>query len=198
MKLLLASSFGVLLLLSSCAPQSDSRVSTLTALADSIQSKQRLLEEPSSAETAEAASWAEANLREFELLLSDGNVIVSKEEGRIISDVGRARRLLKDQGSRRTSLPKSAARATAQLRALSQVIASGAAQDAEGTRIDSAYIASEMETELTIGRDVVRAFQETQELAERGIAIWQKTAERCDSLQLVCRSRLAKAIIEGE
>jgi hypothetical protein len=55
-----------------------------------------------------------------------------------------------------------------------------------------------MKMELAIGRDVMRALEETQQLAERGIAIWQETASRCDSLQTVCRSRLAKAIIEGE
>ena len=55
-----------------------------------------------------------------------------------------------------------------------------------------------MKAELSIGRDVVRALEETQQLAERGIALWQKTAARADSLQTVCRSRLAKAIIEGE
>jgi hypothetical protein len=173
-------------------------VVTLTALADSIQTHQRLLEAPSDALTAEAATWAENNLREFELLLDDGNVVVSKEEGRIISDVSRARRLLKDQGSRRTSLPKSAARAMGQLRGLAQAITSGAAKDAAGTPIDSAYIAREMKAELAIGRDVVRALEETQQLAERGIALWQKTAARADSLQTVCRGRLAKAIIEGE
>jgi hypothetical protein len=55
-----------------------------------------------------------------------------------------------------------------------------------------------MQTELAIGRDVVQALQETQQLAERGIAIWQSTAARSDSLQTICRARLAKAIIDGE
>jgi hypothetical protein len=192
------SAFALLLLLSSCTTHRDPRVEALTSLADSIQIQQRMLEQPSTDQTAEAANWAENNLREFELLLDDGNVVVSKEEGRIISDVSRARRLLKDQGSRRTSLPKSAARAMGQLRGLAQAITSGAAKDAAGTPIDSAYIARELEAELAIGRDVVRALEETQQLAERGIAIWQKTAARADSLQTVCRSRLAKAIIEGE
>lgn len=193
----LASAIG-LLLLSSCTSHRDQRVAELTMLADSIQAHQRLLEKPSDASTAEAATWAESNLREFELLLDDGNVVVSKEEGRIISDVSRARRLLKDQMSRRTSLPKSAARAMGQLRGLAQVITSGASTDAAGSPIDSAYIAREMKTELAIGRDVVSALEETQELAERGIAIWHKTADSADSLQTVCRSRLAKAIIESE
>ena len=195
---LFPSAFALLLLFNSCTTHLDPRVEALTALADSIQMQQSLLEEPSDARAAEAATWAENNLREFELLLDDGNVVVSKEEGRIISDVSRARRLLKDQGSRRTSLPKSAARAMGQLRGLAQAITSGATKDAAGNLIDSAYLAREMKAELAIGRDVAHALEETQQLAERGIAIWQKTATRADSLQTVCRSRLAKAIIEGE
>ena len=192
------SAFGLLLLLGSCTTHRDTRVETLTALADSIQTHQRLLEAPSDARTAEAATWAENNLREFELLLEGGLVTVSKAEGEIISDVSRARRLLKDQAQRRNALPKSAARAIKQLRGLAQAITSGATKDAAGTPIDSAYIAREMKAELAIGRDVVRALEETQQLAERGIDLWQKTAARADSLQTVCRSRLAKAIIEGE
>ena len=85
-----------------------------------------------------------------------------------------------------------------QLRGLAQAITSGAAKDAAGNPIDSAYIARETKAELAIGRDVVRALEETQQLAERGIAMWQKNVDRADSLQTVCRSRLAKAIIEGE
>ena len=101
-----ASAFGLLLLLSSCTTHRDPRVKALTALADSIQTYQRLLEEPSDARTAEAATRAENNLREFELLLDDGNVVVSKEEGRIISDVSRARRLLKDRAADAHLYPK--------------------------------------------------------------------------------------------
>lgn len=181
-----------------CIADRDPRVAELEALADALVVQQALLEEPTGERVAEAAAWAENNLREFELLLEGGLVTVSKAEGEIISDVGRARRLLKDQAQRRNSLPKSAARAIKQLRGLAQAISSGAAQDAAGAAIDSAYIAREVQTELGIGRDVVQALSETQDLAVRGIALWEKTAARSDSLQTVCRARLAQAIIDGE
>lgn len=188
----------VITLLIGCTSQGDSRAGELNALADSIQANLRLLDQPSAEQAVEAAEWATRNLREFELLLEGGLVSVSKEEGQIISDVSRARRLLKDQGQRRNSLPKSATRAIGQLHGLAEAIQSGAAEDATGSAIDSAYISREMQTELAIGRDVVQALQETQQLAERGIAIWQSTAARSDSLQTICRARLAKAIIDGE
>lgn len=188
----------VITLLIGCTSQGDPRAEELNALADSIQANLRLLDQPSTEQAVEAAEWATRNLREFELLLEGGLVSVSKEEGQIISDVSRARRLLKDQGQRRNSLPKSATRAIGQLHGLAEAIQSGAAEDATGSAIDSAYISREMQTELAIGRDVVQALQETQQLAERGIAIWQSTAARSDSLQTICRARLAKAIIDGE
>ena len=188
----------VITLLIGCTSQGDPRAEELNALADSIHANLRLLDQPRAEQAVEAAEWATRNLREFELLLEGGLVTVSKEEGEIISDVSRARRLLKDQGKRRNSLPKSATRAIGQLHGLAEAIQSGAAEDATGSAIDSAYISREMQTELAIGRDVVQALQETQQLAERGIAIWQSTAARSDSLQTICRARLAKAIIDGE
>ena len=188
----------VITLLIGCTSQGDPRAEELNALADSIHANLRLLDQPRAEQAVEAAEWATRNLREFELLLEGGLVTVSKEEGEIISDVSRARRLLKDQGQRRNSLPKSATRAIGQLHGLAEAIQSGAAEDATGSAIDSAYISREMQTELAIGRDVVQALQETQQLAERGIAIWQSTAARSDSLQTICRARLAKAIIDGE
>ena len=102
-------------LLAGCVSNRDPRVSELEALADSISVQQALLNEPAAERVAEAATWAENNLREFELLLEGGLVTVSKAEGEIISDVSRARRLLKDQAKRRNSLPKSAARAVKRL-----------------------------------------------------------------------------------
>lgn len=188
----------ILTLAGGCTLHSDPRVGELNELADSIQTHLRLLDQPSNQQTAEAAEWATNNLREFELLLEGGVIAVTKEEGKIISDVSRSRRLLKDQSQRRNSLPKSGARAVGQLRGLAEAIRSNATTDAAGTAIDSAYLSREVQTELALGRDVVQALLETQQLAERGIAIWQKTAERSDSLQTVCRARLAKAIIDGE
>ena len=53
-------------LLAGCVSNHDPRVSELEALADSITVKQALLNEPAAERVAEAATWAENNLREFE------------------------------------------------------------------------------------------------------------------------------------
>lgn len=180
-----------------CSPAEPHVSKELRALADSVETAARALDEPSETEAAEAFSWADAQFREFNLLLEDGGVVVSKEEGAIVSDVGRARRLLKDQAKRRSSLPKRAERTMKQLRGLADALTSGARVDAAGNAIDSAYVARETAIELKIGRDLVKALEETQSLAQRGIALRREVEARSDSLQTICRGRLARAILEG-
>jgi hypothetical protein len=180
-----------------CSPAEPHVSIELRTLANSVETAVRALDQPSEAEAAEAFSWADEQFREFNLLLEDGGVVVSKQEGAIISDVGRARRLLKDQAKRRSSLPKSAERTMKQLRDLADALSSGALTDAAGNPIDSAYVARETATELKIGRDLVKALEETQNLAQRGIALRREVAARSDSLQTICRGRLARAILDG-
>jgi len=180
-----------------CSPAEPHISQELRVLADSVETAVGALNRPSEAEVAEAFSWADEQFREFNLLLGDGGVVVSKQEGAIISDVGRARRLLKDQAKRRISLPKSAERTMKQLRSLAEALSSGARTDAAGNTIDSAYVARETATELKIARDLVKALEETQNLAQRGIALRREVEARSDSLQTICRGRLARAILEG-
>ena len=93
------------------------------------------------AEASGAFLWAQENLREFELLLEDEEITVTREEGEIISQVSRARRLLKDQSKRRQSILNSQQRTLLQLRGLAQALANEATHDSQGTPMDSAYIA---------------------------------------------------------
>ena len=180
-----------------CSPVEPHISQELRLLADSVEIAAQALNRPTEAEAVEAFSWADEQFREFNLLLEDGGVVVSKQEGAIISDVGRARRLLKDQTKRRSSLPKSAERTVKQLRSLAHALLSGARVDAAGNPIDSAYVARETATELKIARDLVQALKETQNLAQRGIALRREVEARSDSLQTICRGRLARAILEG-
>lgn len=180
-----------------CSPVEPPISQELRLLADSVEIAAQALNRPTDAEAVEAFSWADEQFREFNLLLEDGGVVVSKQEGAIISDVGRARRLLKDQTKRRSSLPKSAERTVKQLRSLAHALSIGARVDAAGNPIDSAYVARETATELKIARDLVQALKETQNLAQRGIALRREVEARSDSLETICRGRLARAILEG-
>jgi hypothetical protein len=97
----------------------------LLALADSIELETSALESVSAEKAISASQWAQENLREFELLLEDEEMSVSREEGEIISDVSRARRLLKDQSKRRESIANSQKRTLLQLRGLAAAIGNG-------------------------------------------------------------------------
>jgi len=184
--------------LTGCISRDSQPAFQLRELSDSIRTELACLQTPSDAASATAFAWTDDQLREFRLLLDEERVEISKQEGQIISDVSRARRLLKDQAQRRSSLPKAAERAMSQLTNLANALSAGATHDANGDAMDSAYIAKEMKTEIQIARDLVRALQETQDLAIRGIRLRESIASSSDSLQTVLRSRLAKAILGSE
>jgi hypothetical protein len=168
----------------------------LLALADSIELEANILDLVPAEEAISASQWAQENLREFELLLEDEEMSISREEGEIISDVSRARRLLKDQSKRRESIANSQKRTLLQLRGLAEAIGNGATHDSQGTPIDSAYIALNLSRELEMGRTLKKSITETQTYASQGIAIAERTKGRSDSLQTVLRGQLAQLILE--
>lgn len=135
----------------------DGQERQLLALADSIELEVNILDLVSAEEAISASQWAQENLREFELLLEDDEMSISREEGEIISDVSRARRLLKDQSKRRESIANSQKRTLLQLRGLAEAIGNGATHDSQGTPIDSAYIARNLSRELQMGRTLKKA-----------------------------------------
>jgi hypothetical protein len=168
----------------------------LLALADSIELEVNILDLVPAEDAISASQWAQENLREFELLLEDEEMSVSREEGEIISDVSRARRLLKDQSKRRESIANSQKRTLLQLRGLAEAIGNGATHDSQGTPIDSAYIALNLSRELEMGRTLKKSITETQTYASQGIAIAERTKGRSDSLQTILRGQLAQLILE--
>ena len=174
----------------------DGQERQLLALADSIELEVNILDLVSAEEAISASQWAQENLREFELLLEDEEMSISREEGEIISDVSRARRLLKDQSKRRESIANSQQRTLLQLRGLAEAIVNGATHDSQVTPIDSAYIALNLSRELQMGRTLKKSITETQTYASRGIAIAERTKGRSDSLQTVLRGQLAQLILE--
>lgn len=143
-----------------------------------------------------SAKWANQNLQEFELLLSDTRVQITKAEGSIVSEVSRARRLLKDHESRRDRLFQNTKRTQLQLQLLRDAIAKNARFDGKGTPIDSNYIAKQLQTETRIANELVAALLETVDLARRGITVVDGARFQNDSLQKILRARLAKLILE--
>ena len=168
----------------------------LLQLADSIEVEANALAGVSAAEASGAFLWAQENLREFELLLEDEEMTVTREEGEIISQVSRARRLLKDQSKRRQSILNSQQRTLLQLRGLAQALTNEATHDSQGTPMDSAYIAENVARELQMGRTLKATIEETKSYASRGIKTVEEIKPQSDSLQTQLRGRLARLILE--
>ena len=145
-----------------------------------------------------SARWASVNLQELELLMSDGHIQITKTEGAIVSEVSRARRLLKDHESRRNRLTQNTERTQLQLKLLTEAIAQNATVDGSGTPIDSSYIEQQVAIETRIARELIEALEETIDLAQRGILVAQGARADNDSLQIVLRERLAHYILEGD
>lgn len=144
-----------------------------------------------------SARWARVNLQELELLMSDGHIEITKTEGAIVSEVSRARRLLKDHESRRNRLTQNTERTQLQLKLLTEAIAQNATVDGSGTPIDSSYIAQQVAIETRIARELIEALEETIDLAQRGVLVAQGARADNDSLQIVLRARLAQYILDG-
>lgn len=185
------------LVLAGCGPKDarDTSVDELEGALDSVRVARAALMELPADSIAQAKSWSEQHLWDFELLVSDSTAQLTREEGAIISEVARARRLLKDGPERLRTLAESGERTESQLVALIATLESGATTDGAGTPIDSAYIATNTARELSFARAYLVSVAETQDLARRGLDIAAAAAAPVDSLKTVLRARYAAALI---
>jgi len=188
--------FAIALIACNSKGRFHSQEKQLLQLADSIEFEARALANVPAAEASGAFLWAQENLREFELLLEDEEITVTREEGEIISQVSRARRLLKDNSKRRQSILNSQQRTLLQLRGLAQALGNEATHDSEGTPMDSAYIAENVSRELQMGRTLKATIEETKSYASRGIKTVEEIRPQSDSLQTQLRGKLARLILE--
>jgi hypothetical protein len=186
-----------LAMLAGCGPRGPkgAAVEELEGALDSVRTAREALGGVPADSIAQAKSWAEQNLWDFELLVADSTAQLTREEGAVISEVARARRLLKDGPERLRTLAQSGERTENQLVALIEALRSGAATDGAGTPIDSAYIATHTARELTFARAYLTSVAETQDLARRGLDIAAAATAPADSLKTVLRARYAQALI---
>jgi hypothetical protein len=188
--------FAIALIACNSKGRFHSQEKQLLQLADSIEFEASALANVPAAEASGAFLWAQENLREFELLLEDEEITVTREEGEIISQVSRARRLLKDNSKRRQSILNSQQRTLLQLRGLAQALGNEATHDSEGTTMDSEYIAVNVSRELQMGRTLKATIEETKSYASRGIKTVEEIQPQSDSLQTQLRGKLARLILE--
>lgn len=140
--------------------------------------------------------WATTQLRDFELLAADSGVVLTREEGAIVADVSRVRRLLKDNPERVARLQASQEEATGQIHLLIEALRTGATTDGAGTPIDSTYVRRQVGAERKAAEAVAASWQETADYGRRGLKLAAATRQRSDSLGEALRQRLAKWVLE--
>lgn len=140
--------------------------------------------------------WATTQLRDFELLAADSGVVLTRDEGAIVADVSRVRRLLKDNPDRVVRLRASQEQAAGQIHLLIEALQTGATTDGAGTTIDSAYVRRQVTAELRTAEAVAASWQETTDYGRRGLKLAAATRLRSDSLGEALRQRLAKWVLE--
>jgi hypothetical protein len=142
-------------------------------------------------------NWAMAQLRDFELLASDSGVILTREEGRIINEVSKVRRLLKDNPERVKRLRDAQDQVAGQIHLLADALRAQATIDGAGTPIDSSYIRLHVAAEQKAAESITSAWEETISYAEQALALGARTRPQSDSLGTELRRRLAVWLLEN-
>ena len=190
--------FAVLLLglFSGCANNPhQAEIAELQGLRDSLVSaKMDLAALPADTLTA-TLNWATDEFRNFEVMMRDSDMVLTKPEGLIVAEVSRARRLLKDFPERNARIGEAIDRALNQTAGLVELLNEQKSLDAAGNTVDSAYIADNLRLELRIGRDLCASVAETEDYATRGLATAEAIRSQADSLATTLRARLAQLVL---
>ena len=190
----LASAFfaGVLL---GCAGPHKSEIAELNGVRDSLSAAQAQLATLPADSLAATRAWAVDALREFEVMLKDSGMTLTREEGLIVAEVTRAKRLLKDFPDRITRIDGSINRAQHQIDGLIALLDNRAATDGAGNPVDTTYIRENVTRELRVARDICASVEETKLYARRGLEVKAGAVASVDSLQTVLRARLATLVL---
>lgn len=183
---------GVLL---GCAGPHKSEIAELNGVRDSLSAAQVQLASLPVDSLSATRTWALDALREFEVMLKDSGMTLTREEGLIVAEVTRAKRLLKDFPDRINRIDESINRAQHQIDGLIALLDSRAATDGAGNPVDTAYIRENLIRELRVGRDICASVEETELYARRGLEVKAGAVASVDSLQTVLRARLATLVL---
>jgi hypothetical protein len=139
--------------------------------------------------------WAGSQWNDFSLFANDSLMELSREEGMVIAEVGRVRRLLKDFPSRSKSLSEAIALSRTQITGLRTALEEGATQDRNGQPMHAEYIAAQVSTELGFVDRIATSCRETQLYSAQAMAARDSLMPIVDSTGQVLRARLAQRLI---
>lgn len=141
--------------------------------------------------------WASAQLQDFELLAADSGIVLTRSEGAIINEVGKVRRLLKDNPKRISQLRTSQEQVAGQIQLLIEALQSRATVDGAGTPIDSTYIRVQVNAERTSAERIASSWEESASYATKALSLAARTKPAADSLGTELRKRLAVWVLEN-
>ncbi len=141
--------------------------------------------------------WASAQLQDFELLAADSSMVLTRSEGAIINEVGKVRRLLKDNPKRISQLRTSQEQVAGQIQLLIEALQSRATVDGAGTPIDSTYIRVQVNAERTSAERIASSWEESASYATKALSLAARTKPAADSLGTELRKRLAVWVLEN-
>lgn len=141
--------------------------------------------------------WASAQLQDFELLAADSGIVLTRSEGAIINEVGKVRRLLKDNPKRISQLRTSQEQVAGQIQLLIEALQSRATVDGAGTPIDSTYIRVQVNAERTSAERIASSWDESTSYATKALSLADRTKPSADSLGTELRKRLAVWVLEN-
>lgn len=141
--------------------------------------------------------WASAQLQDFELLAADSSMVLTRSEGAIINEVGKVRRLLKDNPKRISQLRTSQEQVAGQIQLLIEALQSRATVDGAGTPIDSTYIRVQVNAERTSAERIASSWDESTSYATKALSLAARTKPAADSLGTELRKRLAVWVLEN-
>lgn len=139
--------------------------------------------------------WVGNQWQDFSLFANDSLLEITREEGAVIADVGRIRRLLKDFPSKYKGVGEALVLSRTQIEALRTALEEGATQDRNGARMDDAYVAAQVANELGFVDKVALGVMETNLFGRQAVAAADTTRARADSVAQALRGRMAARII---
>lgn len=188
---------GLAVLLASCGPNPNgSHLNELRTAAHDLQAAEAAYLALPVDSILTLRLWAMEQLQDFELLASDSGVVLTRAEGAIVAEVGRVRRLIKDNPSRVEKLQSAQKQAISQIEQLIQAVESGATVDGEGTVMDSTYFNRQVRVEVLAAQGIRDSWTETASYAEQALSMASATKHRADSLGVALRMRLAAWVLD--
>lgn len=142
--------------------------------------------------------WAGSHWSDFSLFANDSLLELTREEGLVIAEVGRVRRLLKDFPAQRKGLPEAIALSRTQITGLRAALDEGATKDRNGELMNEDYIAAQLTAELGFVDRIASSCRDTQLYGTQALTARDSLQPIVDSTGQVLRARLASRwIVEG-